>query len=109
VRSLEKAEQTLAAEERGQQMADRQSGIVRGVRISRLLVLANDGAERFYRRVEALLRQHGPRLIAVRLAIDARGLGEMLFGPGRAARLVLVERKTAVGAILLTLADQWGD
>ena len=79
------------------------------MRISRLLVLADDGAERFYRRVEALLRRHGPRLMAVRLGIDAEGLGEMLFGPGRAARLLLIEHKTAVGAILLALADQWRD
>ena len=89
VRSLEKAEQKLATEARGQGMADHKSGVTRGVRISRLLVLASDGAERFYRQVESLLRRHGPRVIAVRLATDAEGLGEMLFGPGRVARLLI--------------------
>ena len=107
VRGLEKADQKLAAEARGQGMADHKSGVARGVRISRLLILASDGAERFYRQVESLLRRHGPRVIAVRLATDAEGLGGMLYGPGRVARFLLIEHKTAVGAILLTLADQW--
>ncbi len=109
VRSLEKADQKLATEARGQGMVDRKSGVTRGVRISRLLILASDGAERFYRQVELLLRTHGPRVIAVRLATDAEGLGEMLYGPGRVARLLLIEHKAAVGAILLALADQWVD
>lgn len=109
LRSLEKAEQKLATEARGQGMADHKSGVTRGVRISRLLVLAGDGAERFYRQVESLLRRHGPRVIAVRLATDAEGLGEMFFGPGCVARLLLIEHKAAVGAVLLALADQWAD
>src|SRR3990172_1035941 len=65
VRSLENAERTLAAEEQGLRMADRQTGVPRGIRVSRLLLLANDGAERFYRRIDALLYRHGPRVLAV--------------------------------------------
>jgi hypothetical protein len=109
VRSLEKAERTLAAEEQGLQMADRQIGVPRGVRISRLLLLSNDGAERFYRQIDALLRRHGPRILAVRLEIDENGLGELLFGPGRVARLLMLEHKQAVGSVLLAMAGQWED
>jgi hypothetical protein len=109
VRSLENAERKLAAEERGLQMADRQTGVVRGVRISRLLLIANDGSERFYRQIEALLRRHGPRVLAVRLEIDEQGLGELLFGPGRVARLLMLEHKQAVGSVLLAMAGQWED
>ena len=109
VRSLENAERKLAAEERGLQMADRQIGVPRGVRVSRLLLLANDGSERFYRQIEALLRRHGPRVLAVRLEIDEHGLGELLFGPGRVARLLMLEHKQAVGSVLLAMAGQWED
>jgi len=109
VRSLEKAEQKLAAEARGQQMADRKSGVARGERISRLLFLSNDGAERFYRRVETVLQRHGSRVVAVRLSVDAEKLGTMFFGTGRVVRLLMVEHKDAVASILLTLADQWRD
>ncbi len=109
VRSLENAERKLAAEERGLQMADRQSGVSRGVRVSRLLLLADDGSERFYRQIEALLRRHGPRVLAVRLEIDEQGLGELLFGPGRVTRLLMLEHKQAVGSALLAMARQWED
>lgn len=109
VRSLEKTQSALAAEARGQRMADRRSGTARRGRISRLLVLSNDGAERFYRQVASLLEQHGPRVVAVLLKADAETLGGALFGKGRTVRLLMVEHKAAVGDVLLALADQWTD
>jgi hypothetical protein len=107
VRGLEAAEATLAGEERGLAIADRRGGGARGARVSRLVLLANDGAERFYRHVDALLRQHRGRVLAVRLDVDAGALGALLFGPGRVARLLLLERKDAVAAALLAIADHW--
>jgi hypothetical protein len=104
IRGLENAERALAVEERGLQMADRKTGAPRGDRVSRLIILANDGAERFYRNVETMLHRHGPRVLAVRLETDAGGLGELLFGPGRIARLVMLEHKQAVGDVLLAMA-----
>ena len=107
VRSLEKAETRLAAEDRGLQMADRKSGASRGGRISRLLMLSADGSERFYRRVASLLKRHEPRLAAVYLTTDARQLGGLLFGGGASVRLVMIEHRESVGAVLLALAGQW--
>lgn len=107
VRSLEKAELKLASEAHGQQIVDRRSGVPRGTRISRLLILTSDGAERFYRRVESLLKRHEQRVLAIRIDTDAETLGNTLFGPGHAARLILIEHKLAVGDVLLALADQW--
>ena len=109
VRSLENAQRKLAAEERGLQMADRQIGVPRGVRISRLLLLADDGADRFYRQIETLLRRHGPRVLAVRFEIDENGLGELLFGPHCVTRLLMLEHKQAVSSVLLAMAAQWED
>jgi hypothetical protein len=106
IRGLESAERALAAEERGLRLAQGASQMRPDVRISRLLVLADDGAERFYRHVETLLRRHGPRVLAVRLEVDARALGESLFGPGRLVRLLMIMHKDAVGAILLAMAGQ---
>ncbi|MDH4317330.1 MAG: hypothetical protein OEV64_02980 [Desulfobulbaceae bacterium] len=107
VRGLEGAERTLAAEEKGLRIADKKTEQTRGVRISRLLLLTDDGSERFYRQVEKLLLQHGPRVLAVRLTINAEGFGEMLYGPENIARLIMLEHKTGVGSVLLSLADQW--
>jgi hypothetical protein len=108
IRGLESTERTLAAEERGLRMADRQIGVKRGVRVSRLLILANDGAERFYRNVETMLHRHGSRVLTVFLQIDAGGLGELLFGPGSIARLVMLEHKKAVVAVLLAMTGDIG-
>lgn len=103
VRSLEGAERRLSAEDRGLGLVDQQSGVLRGARVSRLLVLADDGTERFYRQVEKLLRQQGPRVLALRLEVKAETLGQMLFGPGRRAVLLLLDHKEVVSAVLLAL------
>jgi hypothetical protein len=105
VRSLEGAERRLAAENRGLGLVDQQSGVLRGTRVSRLLVLADDGTERFYRQVEKLLRQQGSRVLALRLDVKAETLGQMLFGPGRRAVLLLLDHKEAVSAVLLALVE----
>jgi len=104
VRGLESAERALSAEALGLQHVDRTTGVARGGRVSRLIVLADDGAERFYRNVESLVRQHAPRVLALRLTADERALGEILFGPDHVARLLLIEHKTAVSSVLLALA-----
>jgi hypothetical protein len=104
-RGLEGAERLLTSEDKGLGMADEKSGTARGVRISRLLVLADDGAQRFYRNVEALLVRHGPRVLALRFEVDANHLGETLFGEGEIARLALLTRKEAVVAALLALLE----
>lgn len=105
VRSLEAAERRLAAEDRGLGLVDQQSGVLRGARVSRLLVLADDGTERFYRQVEKLMCRQGPRVLALRLDVKAEALGQMLFGPGSRAVLLLLDHKKAVSAVLLALLE----
>jgi hypothetical protein len=107
VRGLESAELALAAEERGLRMADSRSGVQRGVRVSRLLLLASDGAERFYRQVETLLNRHGSRILALFLDADSEKLGTLLYGPGKTAKLVMLEHKSAVSSVLLSISGQW--
>lgn len=135
IRGFEAAESKLAAEERGLKLAPigahpgsttPEAGAqadgtssesatptvgdeapARNVRISRLLLLANDGSTRFYRNVDALLRRHGSRLFALRLDLDALTLGGLLYGPDRLTRLLLLEHKDAVAAVLLAVAAQW--
>jgi len=104
VRGLEGTGRRLAIEEKGLVEADRKSRDNRGIRVSRLLVLSDDGSERFYRAVESLLRKHGPRVLAVRLEADAAMLGELLYGPGRIARLLMIEHKSAVSEVMLAMA-----
>lgn len=106
VRGLETAERSLAAEEHGLRLADESSGVRRKGRVSRLLLLANDGSDGFYRQVENLLRRHGPRVLGIRLDVDATSLGAPLFGAGRTTRLLMIQHKEAVAAVLLAIAEQ---
>lgn len=107
VRGLESAARALQAEARGQALADRRSRTPRGARVSRLLFLSNDGAERFYRAVDSLLREHEGRVLAFGLDADAASLGAALFGDGAMARLLLVDHKEPVADALLAIAHQW--
>jgi hypothetical protein len=75
------------------------------VRVSRLLVCADDGAERFYRTVERTLRAHAPRVLGVVLDADGATLGRLLTGAESTVRCVLVEHKNAVAEVLLSLAS----
>ena len=105
VRGLEGAERVLVAEARGLRHVDQKTGVERGSRVSRLLLLADDGAERFYRNVESLLRRHAPRVLALRLSADERTFGQLLFGPDQLARLVLIAHKDGTSEVLSALAS----
>lgn len=102
-RGLELTEKKLAGEARGMERADRRSGAERGQRVSRLLLLASDGAERMYRRVETLSRRYPGRLLVLQLECDSGELGALLFGPGRSAKLLMLDHKDAVAEALLAL------
>ena len=105
VRGIDPAEAKLKAEEKGLRQADRKSDVPRGVRVSRLLLLSNDGSDGFYRRVEKILKRYGDRVLAIKLDVDAVALARPLFGPDKATKLLLVEHKEAVAAILLKMAE----
>ena len=109
VRGLETAERTLASEAHGLRLADESSGVKRGVRVSRLLLLAADGSNGFYRQVENLLGKHGARVLAIRMDVDAARLGAPLFGEGRTTRLLMIQHKEAVADVLFGFAEQFGN
>lgn len=106
VRGLETTERALAAEEHGLRLADESNGVKRRGRVSRLVLLADDGSDGFYRRVENLLRRHVPRVLGIRLDVDATSLGAPLFGAGRTTRLLMIQHKEAVAAVLFAIAEQ---
>jgi len=99
VLGLERAEEALAAEARGLDLA----AATAGARVSRLLLLSEDGAERLYRHVERLALTHAPRVLVLLLSADAATLGGATTGRDAAVKVVLVQRKGAVAALLRAL------
>lgn len=103
VRGLELVEKTLEREARGLSLVDARSGTERGSRVSRLVLLSQDGTERFYRQAERLISTQGPRLLALRLEADSSQLAAMVPQASGVVRALLVEHKDSVARVLLAL------
>jgi hypothetical protein len=72
-------------------------------RISRLLFMANDGSERFYRECDSLLTRYGQRLLGCRLDLSGEEFGNAIFGVPKLVRAALVFDKKAAAQVLLAL------
>jgi hypothetical protein len=103
VRGLEQVETVLEREARGLSMADARSATVRGTRVSRLVLVSNDGTERFYRQVERLVRTQGQRLLAIRVDVDSEQLAGVVPQASGVVRAIMVEHKDSVAQVLLAL------
>ncbi len=103
VRGLEQVETALERQARGLSMADARSATERGARVSRLVLVSDDGTERFYRQVERLVMKQSPRLLAIRLEADAGQLAGIVPEASGVVRAVMVEHKDSVVRVLLAL------
>jgi hypothetical protein len=96
VLGLEAAAAALDREEHGLAALAARGSATRASRISRLLILADDGAERFYRAAEQMTRRHAGRLLTCRLEAPAPALGRAVLGREAGLKAVLVRHKDAV-------------
>jgi hypothetical protein len=97
---FEEVSEKLSSEKAGIANVRERSDAPHGDRVSRLILLSNDGAERFYRHAEQLLRLHAPRLLGCLLDTDSSVLGEIITGRNRQIKLVMAEHKDAVSMML---------
>lgn len=105
IQGLEQISWDLDREKHGlDALAEKTTGSAPGARISRLLLVANDGAERFYRECESLLFRHGDRLLVCRVDATGDELGLAVFGVPKLLRALLITDKKAASRVLLTLA-----
>lgn len=102
-RGLEQIEKTLEREAHGLALVDERSGAQRGSRVSRLLLVSNDGTERFYRQVERLLTDQGSRLLAIRIDADSSRFAAVLPEGAGVVRALMLEHKERVASALLAL------
>lgn len=91
---LEQIERDLAGEQKGlDAVAARSPAGPPSPRVSRILFVADDGSERFYRDCDRLLTRHAQRLIGCRVLVSGEGLGEAIFGQPNLVRAVLIADK----------------
>ncbi len=86
---------TLAAERKGLQNVGNQSE-----RISRLLLVTNDGSERFYRELSFLQNKQGGRVLICRLNIDSALMADILGLKEKTVKAILVNRRNSVVNVL---------
>lgn len=101
---LEAISDKLKGEERGIANLREGRGLPTGERISRLLLVSNDGAQRFYRRIEHLLMAYVPRLFACVLDMDSNALGDLIKGKETQVKAIMAEHKVIVAEILRAIA-----
>jgi hypothetical protein len=97
VLGLEAVAERLANEAHG---LARRPGGEGGARVSRLLLVSEDGAERHYRGVERLAVEHAPRLLVLMLAADASALGRAVTGRETPVKAALACHKQAAATLL---------
>jgi hypothetical protein len=105
-RGLERIEQVLSYEKKGLLALQEKQGTPAANRVSRVLLIANDGAERFYRACESTLLHHQDRVLGLMLDIDSLELGRKLFGPEKFVKALLVSDKEAATHVLLSLLER---
>jgi len=102
---LEQIEKALDFEKKGLEELRKKQGKPSPNRISRLLIIANDGSERFYRSCESLVMKHGDRLKIVGVAVPSARMVQKLFGNDRSIKALLVTDRNMVSAVLLSLHE----
>ena len=76
-----------------------------GERASRLLLLSNDGSERFYRNCESLLIRYRNRILGCKINLTGASFGQKFFGKDAVVKVVMVSKKDFVGRVLIALAE----
>ncbi len=97
---LEQILQKLASEKTGIANVRGRSDSPYGDRLSRLLLVSNDGAERLYRNIEQVLDAHAPRLLCCMLDIDSAALGKFFTDKEVTIKIVMAEHKDVLSDIL---------
>ena len=91
-------EKTLENELHGLQNVNNKSD-----RVSRLLIVTNDGSPRFYRQLEFLHKKQGGRVWICRLDVDSLLMGNILELKDKQVKAVLLNRKESVVNVLKSL------
>ncbi len=95
---FEAIDESLANELKGLQKAE-----INSDRVSRLLLVTNDGSPRFYRQLEFLKSRQGGRVLICRLDVNSLMMGSILGLKAHAVKAVLFNRKKSVLNVLRSL------
>ena len=102
---LESIGAELDKELKGLKNLQKQPGQSQNQRLSRLIILSNDGSDRFYHQAETLLVKHSDRLMACIVDATADQLGEAFTKKSNPTKALLIDDRKALEAFLAALAE----
>ena len=102
---LEAASKSLGRERQGLELLVTKAGQTQNARLSRLLLLSNDGSERFYHDAESLLLQYTGRLLGCVLDATSEELGAVLLPPQKIAKALMIEDRKALEHFLVAIVS----
>lgn len=105
VQGLDQIERLLVKEAHGILLLRKKTGQPEVSRLSRLLLLSNDGSERFYHKVDSILKAHGTRTWAVVIDTTAETLGKLALPMGTPVKGLLLADRTALELFLANLVS----
>jgi hypothetical protein len=101
---LERIQTTLQNEEAGLMLIDpNRKNKNPAKKITRLLIISNDGSDRFYRECARLLTLYEHCLLVLKLDVSSQTLGNSFFGKDKAVKAILVTRRETASKILSTI------
>jgi hypothetical protein len=95
----------LDKELKGLKALQKQPGQAQNQRLSRLILLSNDGSERFYHQAESLLVKHCDRLMACIIDATADQLGEAFTKKSNPTKALLIDDRKALESFLAAFAE----
>ena len=105
VQGLESISEHLDLELKGLKALKKLPGQTQNERLSRLVILSNDGSERFYHNAESIITRHAGRTLAVIVNASAEELGDAFTKKSNPAKALLIDERKALEAFLAALAE----
>ncbi len=105
IQGLESIDQHLDAELKGLKALQSRPGQDQKQRLSRLLLLSNDGSERFYHSAESILTRHSDRILACVLDATADQLGRGLTKKSNPTKALLICDRKALEQFLIAIGE----
>ena len=105
VQGLESIEKSMDREQKGLKALKEKPGQTQNQRFSRLVLLSNDGSERFYNSAESLLTRHSDRILGCIVDASAEVLGHSFTAKANPAKALMIDDRKALEAFLAMLAD----
>ena len=105
VQGLEAIGDHLDKELKGLKALTKQPGQTQNDRLSRLIILSNDGSERFYHNVDSILNRHLGRAMACIVDATAEQLGDAFTKKANPAKALLIDERKALESFLATIVE----